>query len=98
MLLGAHLDSWDVGQGAHDDGQGCAVIVEALRTLKSLGERCSLEKHRLHIYQLKIPTSVAELSSSNGCCRCRPLFTLGCPCQSYSNDSAIPTLDEETSP
>ncbi len=39
VLLGAHLDSWDVGQGAHDDGAGCAHVIEALRLLKELGLR-----------------------------------------------------------
>ncbi|MFQ6082229.1 MAG: M20/M25/M40 family metallo-hydrolase [Candidatus Aminicenantia bacterium] len=37
ILLGAHLDSWDLGVGAHDDGAGCAQVVEALRLLKELG-------------------------------------------------------------
>ena len=39
ILLGAHLDSWDLGDGAHDDGAGCAHVLEALRLLKGLGER-----------------------------------------------------------
>lgn len=30
VLIGAHLDSWDVGQGAHDDGAGVAHVIEAL--------------------------------------------------------------------
>lgn len=29
VLLGAHLDSWDVGQGANDDGAGVAIVIEA---------------------------------------------------------------------
>ena len=37
ILLGAHLDSWDLGEGAHDDGAGCAHVLEALRLLKSAG-------------------------------------------------------------
>jgi carboxypeptidase Q len=37
VLLGAHIDSWDVGQGAHDDGAGCVVMMQALATLKRLG-------------------------------------------------------------
>jgi hypothetical protein len=37
ILLGAHLDSWDLGEGAHDDGAGCAQVIEALRLLKQLG-------------------------------------------------------------
>ncbi|WP_394849000.1 M28 family peptidase [Pendulispora brunnea] len=31
VLLGAHLDSWDVGEGASDDGAGCAIVAEAAR-------------------------------------------------------------------
>jgi hypothetical protein len=37
VLLGAHLDAWDKGVGAHDDGAGCAQIVEALWLIKDLG-------------------------------------------------------------
>lgn len=36
VLIGGHLDSWDVGQGAHDDGGGCIVSWEVARLLKSL--------------------------------------------------------------
>jgi carboxypeptidase Q len=36
VLIGAHLDSWDVGQGAHDDGAGCAVVMETMRLLQRL--------------------------------------------------------------
>jgi hypothetical protein len=37
ILVGGHLDSWDVGQGAHDDGSGCMQSVEVLRILTSIG-------------------------------------------------------------
>jgi Zn-dependent M28 family amino/carboxypeptidase len=37
VLIGAHLDSWDVGQGAHDDGAGVVEVIEALRIISSLG-------------------------------------------------------------
>lgn len=36
ILVGGHLDSWDVGQGAHDDGAGCVHAMEVIRTLKEL--------------------------------------------------------------
>jgi len=39
VLLAAHMDSWDVGQGAHDDGQGVIVIWEVIRLLHKLGLR-----------------------------------------------------------
>jgi hypothetical protein len=37
ILLGGHLDSWDLAMGAHDDGAGCVQAVEALRLIKELG-------------------------------------------------------------
>jgi hypothetical protein len=37
ILLGGHLDSWDLGTGAHDDGAGCAHALEALRLLGEAG-------------------------------------------------------------
>jgi carboxypeptidase Q len=39
VLLGGHLDSWDVGTGASDDGVGCIVAWETLRLMKKLGIR-----------------------------------------------------------
>jgi carboxypeptidase Q len=36
VLLGCHLDSWDLGQGALDDGTGCAIVIEAARRLGEL--------------------------------------------------------------
>lgn len=37
IVIGGHLDSWDKGVGAHDDGAGCVQSIEALRILKHLG-------------------------------------------------------------
>ncbi|MCH7905227.1 MAG: M20/M25/M40 family metallo-hydrolase [Armatimonadetes bacterium] len=39
IVMGGHLDSWDLGQGAHDDGAGVTQALEALRLLKELGLR-----------------------------------------------------------
>jgi carboxypeptidase Q len=39
VLISGHFDSWDVGQGAHDDGGGAIVAWEAARLLKELGLR-----------------------------------------------------------
>ncbi|MFE8604121.1 M20/M25/M40 family metallo-hydrolase [Archangium violaceum] len=36
VLLGAHLDSWDVGTGAHDDGAGVVMVMEAARLIGKL--------------------------------------------------------------
>ncbi|MEO8200030.1 MAG: M28 family metallopeptidase [Gemmatimonadota bacterium] len=37
VVLGGHMDSWDVGQGAMDDGGGVVVAWQAVRLLKQLG-------------------------------------------------------------
>lgn len=37
VVVGGHFDSWDVGQGAQDDGGGCVAAWEVLRLLKELG-------------------------------------------------------------
>jgi carboxypeptidase Q len=37
ITVGGHLDSWDLAEGAHDDGTGVMQSVEALRILKTLG-------------------------------------------------------------
>jgi len=36
LVVGGHLDAWDVGQGAHDDGGGCCQALEAVRLLIDL--------------------------------------------------------------
>lgn len=36
ILVGGHLDSWDVGEGAHDDGAGVTQSIEVLRILKKI--------------------------------------------------------------
>jgi Zn-dependent M28 family amino/carboxypeptidase len=37
VVIGGHIDSWDVGQGAHDDGVGVVVAMQAARLLLDLG-------------------------------------------------------------
>jgi carboxypeptidase Q len=39
VVLGGHIDSWDVGQGAMDDGGGSVAAWEAVRLMKKLGLR-----------------------------------------------------------
>jgi hypothetical protein len=39
VVVGGHLDSWDLGPGAHDDGAGVVQSIEVLRALKALGLR-----------------------------------------------------------
>ena len=45
IALGGHLDSWDIGEGAHDDGAGVVHTLEALRLLKAIGYE---PRHTLH--------------------------------------------------
>ncbi len=37
VVIGGHLDSWDVGAGAQDDGTGCITALEAVHIIHSLG-------------------------------------------------------------
>ncbi|MFN0248494.1 MAG: M20/M25/M40 family metallo-hydrolase [Kofleriaceae bacterium] len=37
IIISGHLDSWDVGTGAHDDGAGCVMMMQAITILKQLG-------------------------------------------------------------
>ncbi len=39
IAVGGHLDSWDVGEGAQDDGGGCMQAIEVLRLFRTLGIR-----------------------------------------------------------
>jgi carboxypeptidase Q len=36
VLIGGHLDSWDLGTGAIDDGSGVAMVMETMRLLKEM--------------------------------------------------------------
>jgi hypothetical protein len=46
IVVGGHLDSWDIGEGAHDDGAGIVQSIEVLRTYRALGIQ---PKHSLRI-------------------------------------------------
>lgn len=39
ICFGGHLDSWDIGEGAHDDGAGVVQSIDVLRTFVKLGIR-----------------------------------------------------------
>lgn len=39
IIVGGHLDSWDLGDGSHDDGAGCVQSMDVLRLLKVNGIR-----------------------------------------------------------
>lgn len=36
IAVGGHLDSWDLSEGAHDDGAGCVQSIEVLRIMKAM--------------------------------------------------------------
>jgi carboxypeptidase Q len=46
IVVGGHLDSWDLAQGAHDDGTGIVQSLEVLRLFKTLGIR---PKHTIRV-------------------------------------------------
>jgi hypothetical protein len=37
LIAGGHLDSWDLAEGAHDDGAGCVQSIQMLRSIKATG-------------------------------------------------------------
>ncbi len=39
IIVGGHLDSWDLGDGSHDDGAGCVQSMDVLRLFKETGIR-----------------------------------------------------------
>src|SRR5579884_1131350 len=39
VVIGGHIDSWDVGAGAQDDGSGCITALEAARLIRESGLR-----------------------------------------------------------
>lgn len=46
MVVGGHSDSWDVGDGAHDDGAGVVQSMEVLRLFKKIGYK---PKHTIRV-------------------------------------------------
>jgi len=46
MVVGGHLDSWDLGDGSHDDGAGCVQSMEVLRIFKELNYK---PKHSIRV-------------------------------------------------
>lgn len=46
IVVGGHLDSWDLGDGSHDDGAGCVQSMEVLRLFKKLNYK---PKHSIRV-------------------------------------------------
>jgi hypothetical protein len=58
ILVGGHLDSWDIAPGAHDDGAGIVQSIEVIRLLKAVGYA---PKHTI-----RCVCFVSEENSGNG--------------------------------
>ena len=50
VIIGGHLDSWDLGQGALDNGTGAMATLEAARTLESAGLEAETYPHLHPLY------------------------------------------------
>ena len=46
MVVGGHLDSWDLGDGSHDDGAGCVQSMEVIRLFKEVNYK---PKHSIRV-------------------------------------------------
>src|SRR5207247_5914823 len=55
VLIGAHLDSWDLGTGAIDDGAGVAMVMETMRLL-----------HELNLQPKRTVRAVLFMNEENG--------------------------------
>lgn len=82
VIISGHLDSWDVGQGAHDDGAGVSQSMQALSLLRKLGlrprrtirlvlwtnEENGLAGGRQYAkdFEADLPNHVAAIESDNG--------------------------------
>lgn len=82
VVLGGHIDSWDVGEGAMDDGGGSFAAWEAVRLIKELGlrprrtlrvvmwvnEENGLRGGRAYrdLHDAELPKTVAAMESDNG--------------------------------
>ena len=51
ITWGGHLDSWDIGEGAHDDGAGIIHSIEALRLLPSAGLQAETHSSGSAVYE-----------------------------------------------
>lgn len=95
MVLSGHIDSWDVGQGAVDDGVGVLLTMEVINLLKYLkltpkrtvravlwtGEEIGLYGARAWMsdHKLALPGYVAALESDYGCFKAMGFIFTGKP-------------------
>lgn len=70
IVVGGHLDSWDLGDGSHDDGAGCVQSMDVLKILKEMGVK---PKHSIRVVLfmneengLRGGTKYAEVAKQKG--------------------------------
>jgi carboxypeptidase Q len=67
VLIGAHIDSWDVGPGASDDGAGCIATWEAARLMIKLGAHAYADRYAAsaadHVFALESDSGVFQPAS-----------------------------------
>ncbi|MFN3850570.1 MAG: M20/M25/M40 family metallo-hydrolase [Spirosomataceae bacterium] len=70
IVVGGHLDSWDLAEGAHDDGAGCVQSIEVLRALKAIGYKPKRTIRAVMFMNeengLRGGTKYADLAKQNG--------------------------------
>lgn len=82
VIISGHLDAWDTGQGAHDDGGGCVQAMEAITVLRELklipkrtirvvlwtNEENGLAGAKQYVkdHQAELPKHVAAIESDGG--------------------------------
>ncbi|MEP2934906.1 MAG: M28 family peptidase [Gilvibacter sp.] len=70
FVVGGHLDSWDTGDGSHDDGAGCVQSMDVLRLLKNANYK---PKHSIRVVMfmneengLRGGREYAKMANENG--------------------------------
>ena len=107
IVLGGHIDSWDVGQGAMDDGGGVVAAWEAVRLIKQLGLKPKRTirvvgwvneemggrgaKAYLEAHRAELPKTKFALESDNGVFTPKGIRLTG-------PDSLLPVLKELIAP
>jgi hypothetical protein len=87
IIVGAHLDAWDYGTGAQDNGAGCAMVLEAARSIMAVGrpprrsirfalwggeEQCSMGSTAyVRAHSAELGKCIAALNTDNGAARPR---------------------------
>lgn len=112
IVLSGHLDSWDVGQGAQDDGVGCVIAIEAANLIRQMGinpertirvvlfanEENGLAGGRAYLdrYKAEMKNHIALVESDSGNGRVKG-FTLDVPGRSPRRRGENPYINKNLS-